>query len=151
MAIESAKRDIFVHRTDKQFVRLYFIEFCFSVDFRALSLNKSCLYEFTPTQAQIMAMLVEHLESGIKKVPQSAILGRILGDDTDKNPILKSYFKSAGEVHPAWNTFIKSTGGRDASVYLDFECLISPSSTPSFTSPDTLKIPECQMTSKSSK
>lgn len=126
----SSSLKIHVHRTDKQFVRLYFAEFCFSVDFRALSLNKKCLYEFTPTQAQIVSILVEHLEVGVPKVPQSAILGRILGDDTDKNPLLKSYFKSSGEVHAAWGSFIKSTGGRDASLYLDFESLISPTSTP---------------------
>jgi hypothetical protein len=131
MAIGSTKGDINVYRTDKQYVRASFIEFCFSPDFRVFLLNKICLYEFTPTQALIISILVEHLEAGIKKVPQSVILGRVLGDDSDKNPILKSYFKSAGKVHLAWGTFIKSTGGRDASVYLDFECLISPSSTPS--------------------
>ncbi len=144
-------RNIQIHRTDKQFVRLYYIEFCFSADFRALSLNKNCLFNFTPARAQIIEILVDHLESGIKMVPHSVILGRLLGDDIGEHTILKSYFKSANDVHPAWGTLIKSTGGRDASVYLDFECLIPPSSAPSLATHSIVKIIECQIKSKNSK
>lgn len=35
---------------------------------------------------------------------------------------LRDYFRRAGgSMHPAWNSFFKSTGGRGARVYLDLE------------------------------
>lgn len=113
-----------IHRTETEFTRVYFVEFCLSPDCRALALNGRCLYEFTPSQAMIVEILIEHLEQGITKVPHALLLSRLLGDAITKDSLVKSYFKSGKILHPAWGTFIKSTGGRDASVYLDFECLI---------------------------
>lgn len=101
-----------------QLTRLYFVEFLLAYDCRALSRNGRELFSFTVSQALIITILIEHLEQGITKVPQETILGRVVNEAG--NTRLRDYFRE----HPAWGTFIKTTGGRDASVYLDFNCLI---------------------------
>lgn len=116
--LKTANRSQVRVRHDKQFIRVYFIEFLFAYDYRALSRNGIELFSFTVSQAQIIEILIEHLEQGITTVPQETIMGRVV-NKTEGEMRLRDYFRN----HPAWGTFIKSTGGRDASTYLDFDCL----------------------------
>ena len=102
---------------DGQFIRLCPIEFLLPDGYRALSMNGRILFTFTIAQSQIIEVLILHLKQGIDKVPQETVLCRISEKAT--NGRLRDYFRD----HPAWGTLIKTTGGRDASVYLDFNCL----------------------------
>jgi hypothetical protein len=106
--------------------------FHFSPSFRSVSLDGKLLFNFTKTQARIIDRLVEYLERGFDVVPQFEIKRhlndeRFSDEDSSKDgkPIGKmkigGYFKNGKRVHPAWQTLIKTTRGRDSVIYLDLD------------------------------
>ncbi len=108
-------------------------KFCFSPGFRSVTLSEKYLFSFSPLRAQIISIIIEHIEKGHPFVHQSEVL-RMLNDSRfsdaydkkDLRPLsektrLRDLFKLPGGIlHPCWGTLVKTTNGRDSKIYLDF-------------------------------
>lgn len=105
-------------------------EFTFAPGFRSVAYRRIPVADCSKSIASIIEYVVDHMEQGIPQVPHCEVIRKLgdrreqrAGDDEDFDPIttkrLRDLFKSKGGLHPLWGTLIKSTGGRDAKIYLD--------------------------------